>query len=85
VTEKELRVSILSFLVTSFRKAVNTGWDFKSISATITCYLEGLKNNGMTEKESEILYLESKIKATEEQIKDYKKKISELRKNEKNN
>lgn len=78
VTEHELRISIISFLVGKFRRAVNDGLDYRSINITMNRYLQELRHGGMTQEEEDILYLESKIKATEEQLQGYKEKFSKL-------
>ena len=77
--KEEQAIEIISFLVTSYRKAINHQGDPEPISKIISAYCDALKEYGkMTEEELHILYLKGKIKADEDQLQRHKNEVKEL-------
>lgn len=78
---EKLAITVLAFLVKSYREAINHGGDYEPISQILQNYLDALEKEGnMSKKEIDILYLKSKVKATEEQLQGYHDKIRGLSK-----
>lgn len=70
--DREQTVGILKFLVLNYRKARNIGGNYDAVVHCINKYRAALMEEGMTEKENEIVYLEAKVRAGEEQVQEYR-------------
>jgi len=80
IKDREQTVEILKFLVLNYRKARNIGGNYDAIVHCMNKYRAALMEEGMTEKENEIIYLESKIRAGEEQVQEYRDEMMRLKK-----
>ena len=84
---EEQAISIMAFLVENWRKAVSRKGESEPIMGALQGYLDALKKyRGISDREIDILYLKAKIRATEEQVKEYKEKSKKIKikKGEKN-
>lgn len=77
--DEKLAMSVISFLVLSWRSARSHLGDYEPIMTALSEYLDALKKEGrLSDGELDILYLKGKIKADEEQLQRHKNKLIEL-------